>query len=324
MSDHGVPREKLLELARPFPQSALDWRLTRAGKSAKGIWAFCVPYLKSHAVQDRFDEAVGPDRWQVAVKGTEKHLLVGIGVLTEHGWVWKWDGSGHLEERGDTFSAADAGKGDITNAAKRAAQAWGVGRFLRQIPEQFAQVYDANSDGGRYYASQNTKQGVITFRWDPPREWVSAEAVQKAAATPTTGTPDAPRPHEDPVAIVEQLQAEVRGFMRQNNLRSYHLEAVIQVDKQLPDQLKDFGIVDWQRLAEICRKQKLLWDEAPRILAKEFPTAPERLDLLTDLAIRVGVAPKHKPLIATAKSDGWSDAVEYWINELLEAERSLA
>lgn len=322
MATEGVTRGELIALAKPFPPSALEWRLTRAGKSQKGTWAFCVPYLKSHAVQERFDDAVGPDRWQVDVKGTDKHLMVGIGVFTELGWVWKWDGAGHLEERGDTFTAADAGKGDITNSMKRAAQAWGVGRFLRQIPEQFAQVFDANSDHGRYYASQNTKQGIITFRWDPPREWAVGPVIGHAAANPRTGTPDAPAPHEDPRAIVEQLQGEVRAFMRQNNLRAYHLEAVIQVDKQLPDQLKEFGLVDWQRLAEICRKQKLMWDEAPRIMAKEYPTTPERLDLLTDLTIRVGAAPKNKPLIATAKADGWNDAVEYWIHELLEAERS--
>lgn len=321
----GLTLEELRKLGEPFPTYALEWRLTRAGKGEKGIWAFCVPYLKTHAIEDRLDEVCGPDRWQIKVETNDRHVLVGIGIWCATGWVWKWNGTGLLEDRGEHFTAVDAGKGDVTNATKRAAQGWGIGRYIRRIPEQFAITFDAKSGHGRYYAKQKTRGGEIEFRWDPPglgSEGERAVAAPNPART-DGGQPDAPKPIENATEQYERLTAEVKQFMRKNRLQVYHLEALIQADKDFPDVINELRLDDWERIADICRRKPLRWDEAPRILAKDFPTTPDRIELLDGLVQQVEPGAEQKIAIESAKKDGWSDAIEFWINKLLDARRAV-
>lgn len=172
-------------LAEPFPVGELQWRLMRAGKNDRGLWGICVPYIESRSVRRRLNDVCGPANWQSATQLGAGHISVGIGILIDGEWVWRWDGAGVME--GGHLSAADAGKGDFTNGFKRAGIQWAIGEYLSDVPELFALI----NPGGRFRGK--TKDGE-RFKWDPPELPASAlpnteppivsevrELIQKAA-----------------------------------------------------------------------------------------------------------------------------------------------
>ena len=116
-------------LKDPFPASDIEWRpqgsLGRDGKI--GV----VAYVDARAVMNRLDEVCGPENWRV------RYVHEGAGVMCclairvdrpeigEAYWVEKWDGA---EE-----TLIEKFKGGISGALKRAANVWGIGRYLYSL-----------------------------------------------------------------------------------------------------------------------------------------------------------------------------------------------
>lgn len=152
----------LSELATPFDLSDLEWRVSRAGEKNGRVWAMILTYITARAIMERLDAVCGVDGWQTKYRDIGGSLACGIGIWSkpEVRWVWKWDGTGHLATN-DGLDSADAGKGDFSNALKRAGVQWGIGRYLYGLTESFAKVHDQGAFKGK------TKEGKW-FRWDPP------------------------------------------------------------------------------------------------------------------------------------------------------------
>lgn len=94
------------------------WRL----QSAKWNKASCVAYIDARDAQDLLDEAVGAGNWQVKYNSIDGGLFASIGIKIEEEWVWKSDTGSE--------SNIEKEKGEVSDSFKRAAVAWGVGRFL--------------------------------------------------------------------------------------------------------------------------------------------------------------------------------------------------
>src|SRR5690606_38042070 len=86
-------------------------------------------------------------------------------------WVTKWDGAENTEK--------EAVKGGLSGAMKRAAVQWGIGRYLYQLEEGWANVHE----GGQYSAQTKDKKW---FRWDPPAlpAWALPDGVGKPNERP--------------------------------------------------------------------------------------------------------------------------------------------
>lgn len=192
-------------LKDPFPYRDIEWRVGRAGKSNKGIWAKVLAYITSRAIMDRLDDVCGPANWQCDFVGDGGHLRAGIGIRTDEGWVWKWDGTGRLDPN-DGLSVADAGKGDHSLAFKRAAVQWGIGRYLYNLSEGWAQIHEH----GAYYGKLPKKDGGDSFKWDPPPlpEWAQPGGdgrYEPPKADPKTG--EIPELSEKPLSVeIEDLK----------------------------------------------------------------------------------------------------------------------
>ena len=154
-------------LAEPFPVGELQWRLMRAGKNDRGIWAICIPYVDSRSIMKRLDDVAGPANWQSATQTSHGHVAAGIGIRIDGEWVWRWDGTGQLETN-PKLSAADAGKGDFSMAFKRVAVQWAISRYLYDVPELFAVI----NSNGRFRGQ--IKEPKESFTWDPPKLPASA------------------------------------------------------------------------------------------------------------------------------------------------------
>lgn len=146
-------------LAEPFPPSDVEWRLGRCGQKDGKIWASCLAYIDNRAIMDRLDAVVGPGNWKNEVKewgiGTPG-VLCGISLKIDGEWVTKWDGA----EQPDTEPV----KGGFSNAMKRAAVLWGIGRYLYDLDEGWATI----TPKGKHYQPGKKDGSVPAFKWNPP------------------------------------------------------------------------------------------------------------------------------------------------------------
>jgi hypothetical protein len=91
-------------------------------------------YIDARNVMDRLDEVVGPDAWQDAYEvlagGTVKcSLQLWFGCC----WVQKEDVGG----QSDQSDTGDKAKAAFSDALKRAAVKFGIGRYLYALPAQW-------------------------------------------------------------------------------------------------------------------------------------------------------------------------------------------
>lgn len=164
----------LARLRDPFAPGDIEWRVQQAGEKNGKPWARVLAYVTNRAIMERFDEVVGPDNWQNVFKeGPAGGVVCGLSVRVVRAdgtveWVTKWDGAEN--------SDVEPVKGGLSNAMKRAAVQWGIGRYLYDLEEGWARVHD----GGRF--SAKGKDGSW-FKWDPPElpSW-----ARPAAAAPNT------------------------------------------------------------------------------------------------------------------------------------------
>lgn len=156
----------LARLRDPFAPADIEWRVQTAGEKNGKPWARVLAYVTNRAIMERLDDAVGPENWQNAFReGPAGGVVCGISVRVPRAdgtadWVTKWDGAEN--------SDVEPVKGGLSNAMKRAAVQWGIGRYLYDLEEGWAQVHD----GGRF--SAKTRDGKW-FKWDPPAlpEWAT-------------------------------------------------------------------------------------------------------------------------------------------------------
>lgn len=175
MTEPILTTEHLCRLAIPFAPTDLEWRIGRSGKRGEKVWATCFAYVTNRAIMDRLDDVVGPGGWRNEFREWamgSPGVLCGLSILVGDQWVTKWDGA----DQPDTEPV----KGGFSNAMKRSAVLWGIGRYLYDLPEMYALV----SDNGRHYqpVAKDKKTGAEkcpAFKWDPPAKlpnWALPEA----------------------------------------------------------------------------------------------------------------------------------------------------
>lgn len=131
-------------LSAPFDADQVKWRVGHVqDKQAQETSAMVFPYVTTRAVMDRLDEVVGPDRWQDCFEECDSgRVICTISIKMDGGeWVSKSDGAG--DTRADESSDAgksNAMKGGMSQARKRAAVGWGIGRYLYEVGTVWADV----------------------------------------------------------------------------------------------------------------------------------------------------------------------------------------
>ena len=123
------------QLEAPFPEDAVSWRVgaTNAKKLGVKPWeatkGIALAYIDARDVMERLDSVVGAGNWQCRYPLASGSLLIcEIGILPQGAteFIWKANGAG------DTDVEADKGK--CSDAFKRAAVLWGIGRYLYGLP----------------------------------------------------------------------------------------------------------------------------------------------------------------------------------------------
>ena len=129
---------KLKDLKKELPYK---WRV----QSTTQYGANCVAYIDSRDVQDLLDEVCGPEKWQTRFSEHKGNLFCEIGIRINDLWIWKSDCG--------TESQVEKQKGEASDAFKRAAVMWGIGRFLYSLP--IHKIKEVAEKNGKYYPIAN-------------------------------------------------------------------------------------------------------------------------------------------------------------------------
>lgn len=114
----------------PFPPNEIEWRVgsTNADKS-KGL---ALAYLTARHIMDRLDETVGGTNWQDRYEFHGARTVCYLSVRLDGEWITKADGAGD--------SDVEAEKGAISDALKRAAVKFGIGRYLYDLGNTWVEL----------------------------------------------------------------------------------------------------------------------------------------------------------------------------------------
>ncbi len=125
----GMMTDTLAMLAEPFPPEAISWRLGSTTKDkSKGM---PLAYIDARDVMDRMDHVCGPAGWQCEyVPMANGTTCCRIGLRLNGEWVWKSNGGSATGDVDNEKEREMAEKGGYSDAFKRAAVLWGVGRYL--------------------------------------------------------------------------------------------------------------------------------------------------------------------------------------------------
>jgi|GEM_PF-397303 len=116
------------ELKAPFKEDELEFRVGATNSDKTMGLALC--YVEARAIQNRLDEVVGVNNWQVSYKEVQGGFLCSMFLRINGEWIEKQDGA--------QVTDYEAIKGGISSAFKRAAASgWGVGRYLYDVRNQW-------------------------------------------------------------------------------------------------------------------------------------------------------------------------------------------
>lgn len=219
-------------LQAPFPPEDIEWREQRNGVKDGRPWAFVLAYITNRAIQNRLDEVVGPLNWKNEFhQGPGGGVVCGISIKDGDQWVTKYDGADNTD--------IESVKGGLSDAMKRAAVQWGIGRYLYRLEANFAKVSEQGSHRGVAYASdadRKARKNPVYFRWDPPElpAWAlpKGEALSSAKPTCNDDVPyfDGTDEKQDPPRDVKAPTEEQAGTFDQDVVAGVTIENIKKKD----------------------------------------------------------------------------------------------
>lgn len=127
--------EKFARLRAPFDVELVKWRVGARMRDNKDRGQ-AMPYLNARLVQDRLDEVMGPENWRNELTAAPMGggLMCALSLRIGGEWVSKADVA-QQDEVSDNARDPEkdreiAVKGAASDAFKRAAVQWGIGRYL--------------------------------------------------------------------------------------------------------------------------------------------------------------------------------------------------
>lgn len=144
-------------------------------------------FIDARQVMDLLDEVVKPENWQCDYKELGGKMYCGIGIMSsgaidgnyelDKGWVWKWDMG--------TESDWDPEKGEASDAFKRAAVKWGIGRFLYSLKNGTKKTYKSTARTAtdtRDARPTDAQIKAVYFKMDSDSQEILKENVNKLKA----------------------------------------------------------------------------------------------------------------------------------------------
>ncbi|OQB13133.1 MAG: Single-stranded DNA-binding protein DdrA [Firmicutes bacterium ADurb.Bin193] len=176
---------------KPFPVSDVSWRLQYVDKTK--MEGFAVPYLDARAISDRLDNVVGQFGWKDSYTAWHSFAddnkpinsqLCTIYIYDEElkEWVGKNDGAENTD--------VEPVKGGLSDAFKRAAVKWNIGRYLYG----FEPVWVKAEQRGKNYVIAKAEQSKLDNEYISTVARITGEKLSgKPRETPTAIPPETPK-----------------------------------------------------------------------------------------------------------------------------------
>lgn len=130
--------EIMQKLAAPFPPGAISWRVGPTNKEkTKGM---ALAYIDARDVMIRLDEVLGADWQDEYVSMANGSCCCRIGVKIDGEWRWRSNGALLISESDKADAKEMAEKGSYSDAFKRAAVLWGIGRYLYNLDSPWMEI----------------------------------------------------------------------------------------------------------------------------------------------------------------------------------------
>lgn len=176
------------KLAEPFDPDIVSWRV--GSVSAEKKRGMALAYIDARDVMRRLDEVCGPENWQDEYPWSDgKRVVCRIGIRIGAEWVWKTDGAGDTDYEGE--------KGALSDAFKRAAVKWGVGRYLYDVAAPWVAVEQRGktwiiADGEEVKLRSRLPRRPADTRSAPSQPPVNGAATQAIANGRLPANPEEP------------------------------------------------------------------------------------------------------------------------------------
>lgn len=187
-------------LAEPFAPNIVSFRVGPTTKDkARGM---ALAYIDARDVMRRLDEVCGPENWQDEYPWSDgKRVVCRIGIKIDRSgpdgggdteWIWKTDGAGDTDTEGE--------KGALSDAFKRAAVKWGVGRYLYDVDSPWVEI---EQRGGSYVIKQS-ELARLRSNLPAPRTFPAPVANGNGAVLPVS-------PEEPPEMRLKRAAVRIAG-----------------------------------------------------------------------------------------------------------------
>lgn len=188
-------------LKAPFNPALVSWRIgpTNQDKTS-GI---ALAYIDARDVMERLDEVCGPESWQCKYTHATGKTVCDIGIRVNGEWVWKADGAGDTD--------MEAEKGALSDAFKRAAVRWGIGRYLYSLPSPWVEIEQKGRSSIIKQVEYKKLEGLLA-QHTTEFEWGSPES--RATLRVLTGTIKACVQTADDVRLWREANAGTLAQMR--------------------------------------------------------------------------------------------------------------
>jgi len=198
-------------LAEPFNPSCIEWlpknvlKPEQVDNRGRGVSrALALSYIDARSVMARLDEVLGPENWRDSLRVEHGRTICRLEIRIEDEWVWREDVSG------DTNFESE--KGGASGALKRAAVKFGIGRYLYDVPEVWAEC-------NVRITGQGSEQKVHHNGWTERGSQALEAALMQFAGPRETGKPSS-------VKRLHELIERAPDKLTLDNLYRAHWQAV--------------------------------------------------------------------------------------------------
>lgn len=159
-------------------------------------------FIDARDVMERLDSVVGCAGWQCSYPHANGKTVCRIEIKIDGEWIGKEDGAGDTD--------VEAEKGALSDAFKRAAVRWGIGRYLYDMPSPWVEIEPI----GRSYRIKDSEQPKLR-----------AVLVRDAKAhAPAPAPPPAEDPFTDPPPNLAALPHAVGLHETYEDLSAWGIE----------------------------------------------------------------------------------------------------
>ena len=191
-------------LAARFPEGAVTFRPGKVSKA--GNTGYPLAYIDARDAMNRLDEVVGHEYWKDEYEFHGNRNICKISIYNKElkEWVTKSDGAADTKIEGD--------KGGLSDAFKRAAVKWGIGRYLYGLDFYYAPIdkwkkFTPSSTEMWKYLKSDADKGTDNINPEPDA-LVEKVEKKKVIDTPKKEEKKAPTPFD----ISERLIAKIDTF----------------------------------------------------------------------------------------------------------------